>query len=241
MAIRRGTPLAAWYAALRKAYGPQRWWPARTRFEIILGAILTQGVAWSNVEQALRALRGAGLRTPAAIRRAPLARVARLIRPAGYFNQKARAIKGFVGFLHAEHGGRLDRLFGMPTAPLRERLLRLGGVGPETADAILLYAGGRPSFVVDAYARRILFRHRAIQGLEGYETLREGFEAALPRRARLYNEYHALIVRVGKERCRRARALCTGCPLEPWLRGRGPRTVDAPLTPIQPDVQTGAD
>jgi endonuclease-3 related protein len=223
VAIRKGTPLAAWYGALLEAYGPQRWWPARTRFEIILGAILTQGVAWSNVEQALRALWRAGLRTPAAIGRAPLARVARLIRPAGYFNQKARAIKGFVRFLHAEHGGRLDRMFGMPAGPLRGRLLRLGGVGPETADAILLYAGGRPSFVIDAYARRILFRHRVIRGVEGYETLRLGFEAALPRRTRLYSEFHALIVRVGKDRCRRARALCDGCPLEPWLRGGGPR------------------
>jgi endonuclease-3 related protein len=225
VAIRRGTPLADWYGALLEAYGRQRWWPARTRFEIILGAILTQGVAWSNVEQALRALRRAGLRTPAAVRRAPRVRVARLIRPAGYFNQKARAIKGFVRFLHAEHGGRLDRMFGMPTAPLRERLLRLGGIGPETADVILLYAGGRPSFVVDAYARRILLRHRAIRGVEDYEILRLGFQAALPRRARLYNEYHALIVRVGKDRCRRAGALCGGCPLEPWLRGRGPAVI----------------
>jgi endonuclease-3 related protein len=223
VSIRRGTPLLAWYGALRDEYGPQRWWPARTRFEVVLGAILTQGVAWSNVEQALRALKRAGLRTPAAVGRAPGARLARLIRPAGYFNQKARAIKGFVRFLLAEHGGRFDRMFEMPTAALRDRLLRLRGIGPETADAILLYAGGKRTFVVDAYARRILFRHRVIQGTEGYESLRRGFEAALPRRTSLYNEFHALIVRLGKDRCRRARALCEGCPLQPWLRAGGPR------------------
>jgi endonuclease-3 related protein len=223
VSIRRGTPLLAWYQALREAYGAQRWWPARTRFEVVLGAILTQGVAWSNVEKALQALRHAGLRTPDAVRRAPLSRVARLIRPAGYFNQKARAIKGFVRFLHAEQGGRFDRLLRMPTAALRQRLLGLRGIGPETADAILLYAGGRRTFVVDAYARRVLFRHRVIQGSESYETLRRGLEAALPRRVALYNEYHALIVRLGKDRCRRARACCDGCPLEPWLPRNGPR------------------
>jgi endonuclease-3 related protein len=223
VSIRRDTPLLAWYQALRQAYGAQRWWPARTRFEVVLGAILTQGVAWSNVEKALQALRRAGLRTPDAVRRAPLNRVARQIRPAGYFNQKARAIKGFVRFLHAEQGGRFDRLLGMPTVALRQRLLGLRGIGPETADAILLYAGGRRTFVVDAYARRVLFRHRVIQGSESYETLRRGLEAALPRRVALYNEYHALIVRLGKDRCRRARARCDGCPLEPWLPRNGPR------------------
>lgn len=223
MSIRRGAPLLAWYQALRKAYGAQRWWPARTRFEIVLGAILTQGVAWSNVEKALQTLRRAGLLTPDAVRRAPRGRVARLIRPAGYFNQKARAIKGFVRFLHAEQGGRFHRMLKLPTAELRERLLQLHGIGPETADAILLYTGGRRTFVVDAYTRRILFRHRLIQGSESYETLRRGLEAALPRRAGLYSEYHALIVRLGKDRCRRARALCDGCPLEPWLPSTGPR------------------
>ncbi|HYV85483.1 MAG TPA: endonuclease III domain-containing protein [Patescibacteria group bacterium] len=223
MPIRKGTPLVAWYAALRAGYGAQSWWPARTRFEVVLGAILTQGVAWSNVEQALRALRRAGLWSPDAVRRASRARVARLIRPAGYFNQKALAIKGFVRFLHVRHGGRLDRMFRTPTPELRERLLELRGIGPETADAILLYAGGRRSFVIDAYTRRVLFRHRAIRGSEGYEELRLGFEAALPRRAPLYNEYHALIVRLGKERCRRSRPLCSGCPLEPWLSSGGPR------------------
>ena len=241
MAIREGTPLVGWYEALRKAYGAQHWWPARTRFEVVLGAILTQGVAWSNVEQALGGLRRAGLRTPEAFKRAPLARVARLIRPAGYFNQKARAIKGFVRFLHAEHGGRIDRMFGMPTAVLRERLLRLRGIGPETADAILLYAGGRRSFVVDAYTRRILFRHRAIGGTEPYDTLRQGFEAALPRHPLLYNEYHALIVRVGKDRCRRGRPRCAGCPLEPWLHPSGPQGGFSKVTPIQAGVHSSPD
>jgi endonuclease-3 related protein len=223
MSIRDGTPLVAWYEALRAGYGAQNWWPARTRFEIVLGAILTQGVAWSNVEKALRALRRAGLLSPAAIRRTPLGRVARLIRPAGYFNQKARSIKGFVRFLHADHGGRLDRMLKIPTPALRDRLLALGGIGPETADAILLYAAARRTFVIDAYTRRVLFRHRAIRGQESYEVLRQGFEAALPQRARLYNEYHALIVRLGKDRCRRARPVCRGCPLEPWLPPAGPR------------------
>jgi endonuclease-3 related protein len=223
MPFLRDAPLAGWYRALHDAYGAQGWWPARTPFEVVLGAILTQGVAWSNVEKALQALDRAGLRTPAALHRAPLGRIARLIRPAGYFNQKARAIKEFASLLATRYAGRIDRLLEGPTPALRKRLLGLRGIGPETADAILLYAGGRPAFVVDAYTRRILYRHRAIRGTETYDDLRLRFETRLPRRSRLYNEYHALIVRLGKERCRRSKARCDGCPLEPWLPRGGAR------------------
>ena len=168
-----------YYHALYRAWGAQHWWPAETRFEVILGAYLTQNTAWSNVELALANLRAANLLSVEGVRRVSLRRLERLIRPSGYFRQKANRLKTFVAFLDNHHRGSLDQLFAQPTDQLREELLSLNGVGPETADSILLYAGNHPVFVVDAYTRRILDRHRILPERPDYEDIREFFQRAL--------------------------------------------------------------
>ncbi len=168
-----------YYRTLLRAWGRQHWWPARTPFEVIVGAYLTQNTAWTNVEQALRCLRSAGLLSLSGIRRVSLAQLESLIRPAGYFRQKAQRLKNFVAFVDQHHGGSLRRMFACPTKQLRHALLALNGVGPETADSILLYAGNHPVFVVDAYTRRILTRHRLLPDKASYEDLRDLFERAL--------------------------------------------------------------
>lgn len=170
-----------YYQTLHEAWGPQHWWPAHSRFEVIVGAYLTQNTAWTNVEKALANLRGAGLLNLDGIRRVPLGRLEKLIRSAGYFRQKARRLKTFVAFLDPHYGGSLDRLFAQPTAQLREELLALNGVGPETADSILLYAGHHEVFVVDAYTRRMLHRHEIVDEKAEYEEIQELFERALNR------------------------------------------------------------
>jgi len=212
--------LLAYYRTLAAHLGPQHWWPARTPFEVIAGAILTQSTSWANVERATANLRRGRLLTPRALQRVPLARLARLLRPAGYFRQKAKKLKAFVRFLEREYGGSLRRMFRAPTDQLRPKLLRVWGIGPETADSILLYAGGHPVFVVDAYTNRILSRHGLVGEKAGYEELRALFEGHLPREARLYNEYHALLVNVGKTWCRPHNPLCDQCPLGPYLEAR---------------------
>ena len=223
---RRGDRLLrTWFDDLLRAYGPQGWWPGRSRFEIVAGAILTQRVAWANVEKALAALRRKGLLTPHAMWRAGWRRTAPLVRPAGFYNQKARRLAAFLDALYRERGGRLDRLLQGPLRRRRQDLLAIPGIGPETADSILLYAGGRPVFVIDAYTRRVLARHGMATGDEPYDDLRRRFESALPGRTRIFNEYHALLVRLGKERCRRRDPLCSGCPLERYLSGGRPLTV----------------
>lgn len=209
--------LAVYYDALFRALGPQHWWPGRTRFEVIVGAILTQNTSWSNVERAIAALRREKLLSPAAIERIPLSRLARLIRSSGYFRQKARKLKEFVKFLRQEYEGSLDKFFAAPTAQLREQLLGVHGIGPETADSILLYAGQHPVFVVDAYTRRILERHHLLRGKESYEDIRSLFEQNLPPDASLFNEYHALLVHVGKHFCQKRQPDCEKCPLRPFL------------------------
>ncbi len=212
--------LQQFYAALYEALGPQHWWPARTRFEVIVGAILTQSTAWVNVEQAITNLRRARLLTPRALEGVPLARLARLIRPSGYFRQKAKKLKEFVRFLRKNFSGSLNPMFRRPTGELREMLLGVHGIGPETADSILLYAGGHPLFVVDAYTKRILLRHGLTNQKASYEEIRQVFERNLPRDPKLYNEYHALLVQVGKNWCRPRVALCDQCPLGPFLEVR---------------------
>ena len=176
--------LAAYFDTLSKALGPMHWWPARTPFEVIVGAILVQNTAWSNVERAIANLRREKLLTPRAIERVPLARLASLVRSSGCFRQKARKLKSFVRFLRHTHGGSLTRMFRAPTLELRAQLLAVHGIGPETADSILLYAGAHPVFVVDAYTHRILERHGLHAGRPDYERLRALFEARLPRDAR---------------------------------------------------------
>ena len=171
--------LRRYYRALYRAWGAQHWWPAETQFEVIVGAYLTQNTAWTNVERALANLRTANLLSVDGIRRVKLDRLERLIRPSGYFRQKAGRLKTFVAFLDKEYGGSLDRFFPQPTDKLREELLSLNGVGPETADSILLYAGNHPVFVVDAYTRRILARHEILPEKAGYEEARRLLERSL--------------------------------------------------------------
>jgi endonuclease-3 related protein len=188
--------IRAYYDALYRAWGPQHWWPARTRFEVIVGAYLTQNTSWKNVEIALRRLRSGGLLNLAGIRTIGLKQLETMIRPAGYFCQKADRLKRFVAFVDQRYGGSLSRLFSQPTEKLRQELLSLNGVGPETADSIVLYAGQHPVFVVDAYTRRILERHGIAPANAKYEELRELFEQSLAEtaqvRARLRTENQEL-------------------------------------------------
>jgi endonuclease III related protein len=179
LSTRHEQELRRYYRALSKAWGPQHWWPAETQFEVIVGAYLTQNTAWTNVELALANLRSAQALHVDGIRKIRLARLERLIRPSGYFRQKARRLKLFVAHLDKNHGGSLEKLFSQPTAPLRQELLSLNGVGPETADSILLYAGNHPVFVVDAYTRRVLDRHKILPAKADYEDIRKLFEQAL--------------------------------------------------------------
>jgi endonuclease-3 related protein len=171
--------IRTYYRVLLQAWGPQHWWPAQSRFEVIVGAYLTQNTAWTNVEKALANLRSARLLSVKGIRRVSLAELERLIRPAGYFRQKARRLKIFVAFLDQQYQASLTKLFARPSKELREELLNLHGVGPETADSILLYAGNHPVFVVDAYTRRILARHDILPEQAAYDEIRALFEQAL--------------------------------------------------------------
>src|SRR5262249_18188525 len=167
-----------YFDALCAAFGPQHWWPGRSRFEIIVGAILTQNTSWKNVEAAIRNLRAERLLKPEAIQQVPLTKLARLIRASGYFRQKPKKLKAFTSFLFEAHGGSLTRMFRTPTSKLRSELLALHGIGPETADSILLYGGNHPVFVIDAYARRILERHNLASPRQPYEELRSSFESS---------------------------------------------------------------
>jgi endonuclease-3 related protein len=171
--------IGSYYRTLFSAWGRQHWWPAQSRFEVIVGAYLTQNTAWTNVEKALRNLRRARILTISGIRRTSPAKLEQLICSAGYFRQKAQRLKTFVKFLDQHYGGSLARMFARPTAELRDELLALNGVGPETADSILLYAGNHPVFVVDAYTRRLLERHQLVSDTTGYNEIRQLFEAAL--------------------------------------------------------------
>jgi endonuclease-3 related protein len=217
--------LRSYYDVLFAAHGPQHWWPGRTAFEIIVGAILTQNTSWSNVEIAMRNLRREKLLAPGAIERASLPRLAKFIRSSGYFRQKAKKLKCFVRFLRSEYEGSLNRMFRSPTEVLRKKLLNVHGIGPETADAILLYAAKHPVFVVDAYTRRMLERHGLAEPTHSYEEIRQLFERSLPIDVSLYNEFHALIVRNGKEYCRTSNPRCSECPLHSLL----PQTMQVSL------------
>ena len=210
---------------LEKAYGPQYWWPAETPFEVVLGAYLTQNTSWTAAARSLANLRAAGALTLAGLRALPLDELKAQIRPSGFATRKAPALKAFVAMLDAEFGGSLDELAAMPTPALRSRLLALPGVGPETADAILLYALNHPVPVVDEYLRRIAVRHglaTPAPGRKGYEELADLVRAAFASESAeaqllLLNEAHALVVAVGKAHCRKV-ARCDGCPLKPDLQ-----------------------
>ncbi len=200
------------YQRLYTAYGPQHWWPGESPFEVIVGAILTQSAAWTNVEKAISNLKKAGALSPEGLHRLSEGELARLIRPSGYFNAKARKLKAFVDRLHDEFGGDLLRLLAMPATDLRALLLGTHGIGPETADSILLYAASQPAFVIDAYTRRVFSRLGFRPVADTYDGWQQSFTENLSPDVCLFNEYHALIVRLGKDVCRK-RPLCGECPL----------------------------
>lgn len=209
-------PLRAVFDALGTHFGAQFWWPGRTRFEVIVGAILTQNTAWSNVEKAVVRLRRARALSPARLHALSGRQLAEHIRPAGYFNVKARRLRAFTEMLISSFGGSLNALFRLPTPALREMLLAVHGIGPETADSILLYAAGRPVFVVDAYTRRMMERHGWVEPGAPYDEVAAIFTRIVPPDRAVYNECHALLVALGKRYCR-PRPQCAYCPLKTWL------------------------
>jgi endonuclease-3 related protein len=215
------SPLLEIYRRLWGAFGPQGWWPGETAFEVLVGAVLVQNTAWKNVERAIGNLREANLLDPHALGAVALPDLAELIRPAGYFRLKARRLKNLLDFVLNEHGGSLDAMFAVNLPDLREQLLRVNGVGPETADSILLYAGQLPTFVVDTYTARVLKRHGWIEPEAGYHAIKEYFESNLDGNVELFNEYHALLVRVGHLHCRKT-PKCEECPLNDLLPEGGP-------------------
>lgn len=209
------------YEKLLAAFGPQHWWPGESPFEVLVGAVLVQNTAWRNVERAIENLRDAGLMEPRKLYALSESDLAELIRPAGYYQVKARRLRNLLRFVVEQYDGSLDAMFSVGVSTLREELLGLNGIGPETADAILLYAGGLPTFVVDAYTHRVLARHGWIGYEADYHEIKDYFEASLPQDAALYNEYHALLVRVGKDFCRKTGPKCEACPLAPLLPSSG--------------------
>jgi endonuclease-3 related protein len=201
------------YGLLLDRYGHLHWWPAETPFEVCVGAILTQNTNWVNVEKAIANLKREGLLSAWALRDLPVERLAELIRPAGYFNVKSVRLKGFIDWLFRRFDGSLDLMFAGEWRKLREELLTVKGIGPETCDSILLYAGGKPSFMVDSYTRRLLTSLGLISGREGYEDIRALFMDNLPQDVELFNEFHALIVQHAKEHCRK-KPRCAGCAID---------------------------
>jgi endonuclease-3 related protein len=200
------------YKKLYTHFGPQHWWPAKSAFEVIIGAILTQNTAWVNVQKAIICLRKKKLLNPKRLYRINHATLAEIIRPCGYYNVKANRVKSFLRFLFDNFQGNLSSLFKLDLATLREKLLSIKGIGPETADSILLYAAKKPIFVVDAYTKRFLWRHQMIKKQSNYQQVQSLFEESLPHQSHLFNEYHALIVRLAKDYCRK-KPLCEICPL----------------------------
>lgn len=237
------------YRKLAQVWGPQHWWPAETPFEVVVGAILTQNTAWANVERAIANLRSAAVLSLEGIRNTSLAELESLVRPSGYFRQKAGRLKDLVAFVDATYNGSLQQMFAKPTEQLRSELLGQKGIGPETADSILLYAGLHPVFVVDAYTRRILERHGILNASAKYDDIRLLVQRALEeeeipvgiaagssrpvvhspsvmsmaqqsQRARVYSEMHGLLVQVGKHYCHKQRPHCDRCALGELLSPR---------------------
>ena len=201
------------YKLLYNKFGPRHWWPGDTRLEIIIGAILTQNTAWTNVEKAIANLKKKNLLKVKELSRISKKRLSVLIRPAGYYNIKSQRIKFFLAFLNSAYSGSIDRMFKTETSRLRDQLLSVKGIGPETADSILLYAGGKSVFVVDAYTKRIFSRHGFISEDDDYSRVQSFFVRNLPENAKLFNEFHALIVELGKNLCRPKKPLCDICSL----------------------------
>ena len=201
------------YHKLYHAFGPQHWWPGDSPFEIAVGAILTQNTNWANVEKAIASLKNKRALSAKGIHEMKTEKLALFIRPAGYFNVKARRLKAFIHFLINDYHGSMGRMKNENLDTLRTKLLNVHGIGPETADSILLYALDNPVFVIDAYTKRALSRHSVINHDESYERIQDLFHETLKRDTELFNEYHALFVRLGKTYCRK-KPLCDGCPLE---------------------------
>ena len=200
------------YQRLMTAYGPQHWWPAQEPFEVIVGAILTQSAAWSNVEKAIANLKAAEALSPTALRRLPLPELARLIHSSGYYNAKALKLKAFADWLGENYNDNLDKLFASNIKLVRQQLLVIHGIGPETADSIILYAANKPIFVIDAYTRRIISRIGLAPPDDSYAAYQKLFMANLTADTSLFNEYHALLVCLAKNVCR-SRPLCRQCCL----------------------------
>jgi endonuclease-3 related protein len=201
------------YHKLYRAFGPQHWWPGDSPFEIAIGAILTQNTNWANVEKAIGNLKKKMVLNSTSIYKMKIERLASLIRPAGYFNIKAGRLKSFINFLMSEYHGSMKRMRSEEMHTLRTKLLNVHGIGPETADSILLYALNKPVFVTDAYTRRVLSRHNIIKHDAGYDHIQNLFQSTMEKDAVLFNEYHALFVKLGKTYCRK-KPLCQGCPLK---------------------------
>jgi endonuclease-3 related protein len=217
--VEPGATLKRYFEKMLRVLGPQGWWPGRTRLEVIVGAILVQNTAWQNAALALKKLKQNGLLKLSGLKSASRKELETCIRSAGFYRQKARTIGNFLAWLGNGGGGSLPAMFAQPAAELRRRLLEINGLGPETVDAILLYAGQHAVFVADNYTRRILARHQMVPPRAGYGAVQDFLHRHLPADHALFNEYHALLVAVGKQYCRRQVALCGGCPLEEFLPG----------------------
>ncbi len=206
------------YNRLFDHFGPQHWWPGDSPFEILVGAVLTQNSNWNNVTKAIDALKNDNLLSYDLLNTIPIELLAAQIRPCGYYNLKAKRLKNLLHLIETEYNGHLDNLLSSPLPELRESLLSVKGIGPETADSIILYAAEQPIFVVDAYTHRILSRHNIIseEGTD-YHEIQEIFMDSLPEDIKLFNEYHALIVRTGKEYCKKKNPKCEKCPLRELL------------------------
>lgn len=205
--------LERFFQALLAQYGPQHWWPGECPFEVMVGVVLTQNTNWSNVEKAIGNLKRAKMLSPAKIEALSHDRLAQLIRPAGYFNIKAKRLKNLIHWLCREHEGSLEGLADMPADQLRQELLAINGIGRESADSIILYALEKPTFVIDTYTYRVLVRHGCIGPESDYEEVKEYCQSHLLEDVKVYNEFHALLVAVGKNHCK-PRPICSGCPLE---------------------------
>lgn len=200
------------YRILFHAFGPQHWWPAQTPLEVAVGAILVQNTNWKNTERAIANLKARKLLTPKKLKEISVKKLGQVIKPAGYFNIKAKRLKNFIDFLSVNYGGDIKKMRIESGEAMRNKLLAVNGIGPETADSILLYALNKPFFVVDAYTKRIFGRHKVLKGKLDYESVQQFFVKNLPKGVQLYNEYHALIVRLAKDFCR-TKPLCRQCPL----------------------------
>ena len=211
--MRKTKALLRIYQKMFEALGPRQWWPGETPFEVVIGAILTQNTNWSNVEKAIKNLKTAGKLSPEGIYELSVTELAKLIRPSGFFNVKAKRVKTFINWLFSRYEGNLSKMFARDLQSLRSELLSVKGIGPETADSILLYAGNMPTFVVDAYTHRIFSRHELIPEESTYDDMKSFFEENLPKDVQLFNEYHALLVNIGKMFCK-PKKVCEPCPLK---------------------------